>query len=62
MQENTEEAGEKNPLKIGKCTRRPKSLPLNRINVVLTNITLPDLENLTTLDGLNKKHFEEKVI
>jgi len=24
------------------------------------NITLPDLENVTTLDGLHKKHFEER--
>ena len=28
---------------------------MKRINVVFSNITPPDLDNLTTLDGLRKK-------
>lgn len=33
---------------------RPEILQLKRINVVVTNIILPDLVNLTTLEGLHR--------
>lgn len=38
--------------------KRARGAKLKTINLVITNIKLPDLENLTTL---HKRHFEEKV-
>lgn len=38
-----------------------KRVSADWINVVTTKLTLPDLDNLTTLDDLHKKYFEEKV-
>lgn len=50
------------PVKVWQCRIRPTNLHLKRINAVITNITLPYSENLTTLAGLLKKHVEEKVL